>query len=677
MTDGETVRAPDLPLPSLWRWPPRPGSQLEYVWLILVAAVVGVLGAFGNFGFRALIEFCSWIFRGMEWNALGIPRGSWFVLLTPIVLLSGGVALLILDYFFPGDVLGYGFPTFVAMIHLGRARIKRRWIFIKAAGAALSLGAGASVGREGPIAQIGGAIGAAVAQIVGLPAERAKVLVACGAGAGIATTFNAPIGGLLFAQEIVLLGELELSSLTLIIVATTAGVITSRAYSGDMAVLHVHQFLLRSYWELLTYGLMGVVLGLLSAMFIRLFNGTAALFKRLQLPKWAKLGIGLFVVGLIAAALPQNLSDGYPVIDDALAGRLPIIHMAALSVAKLFASSVSLGCGAPGGVFGPIFFIGATVGGSFRGLSTLLLPGLTGPRGSYALVGLGAFLAATSSAPLTALFLLLEMTQDYTIALPALISVITALAMARAIEPESIDTYALKQEGKSLEIGKDRMLLAQISVAAVMTHEPVVLRESDPLPEVLRVGGETAQSILPVVADGDALIGVIVTRELLALIAGSDRLGRLVNAFDIAVRNFPTLKPDSTLDEAMMQIEGEAVDELPVVDDDRRLLGVITRRAIAQAFNRTTISLSAVANREPAIQWSTGYRVMRIRITKAGEGKTLRALDPRVRFSVSVLAVQEANGGFVPIGPDRPFKVGDVIVAAGLQTSLRMFQKEL
>ena len=644
---------------------------------MIVGAAVGVLGAFGNIGFRVLIEACSWLFRGLEWNALGIPRGSWFALLTPIVLLSGGAALLGLDYFYPEEVLGYGFPDFLAMIHLGRARIKRRWIFIKAASAAISLGAGASVGREGPIAQIGGAIGAAVARLAQLPAERAKLLVACGAGAGIATTFNAPIGGLLFAQEIVLLGELELNSLTLIIVATTAGVITSRALSGDVAVLHVHPFVLRSYWELLTYGLMGAVLGVLSAAFIRLFHATAALFKRRQLPKWADLGIGLFIVGLIAAALPQNLSDGYPVIDQALAGQLPILHMAVLSVAKIIASSISLGCGAAGGVFGPIFFIGAMAGGSFRGLSEALLPGLTGPRGSYALVGLGAFLGATSSAPLTALFLLLEMTQDYTIALPALISVIAALATARALEPESIDTYALKQEGKSIQIGKDRMVLAQIAVAAVMTHEPVVLRESDSLSEVLRVGGEAAQSILPVVGPGDKLTGVIVTRELLALITSGDHLSHLVNAFDIALRNFPTAVPDSTLDDALMQIEGEGVDELPVVDSEGRFLGVVTRRAIAQAFNRTTISLSSLASRESPIQWSTGYRVTRITISQAGEGKTLRALDPRARLGVSVLAVQEAHGGFVPIGPDRRFQAGDVIVAAGLPASLRMFQREL
>ncbi|HTY55148.1 MAG TPA: chloride channel protein [Candidatus Binataceae bacterium] len=677
MSNGETAHARELPAPARWHWPPQPGTQLEYFWLIIVGALVGVLGALANLGFRVLIQSSSWLFQGVEWTALEIARGSWFVLLTPIVLLSGGVALLGLNFFFPGEVFGYGFPDFLVMLHLGRARVERRWIFIKAAGAAISLGAGASVGREGPIAQIGAAVGGTVAQLVRLPAERAKVLIACGAGAGIATTFNAPIGGLLFAQEIILLGELELSSLTLIIVATTAGVITSRAISGDAAVLHEHHFVLRSYWELLTYGVMGVALGLLSAFYIRFFHAIMDAFKRLSAAAWVKLAIGLSIVGLVAAVLPQNLSDGYPVIDQALAGELSIARMAVLVAAKIFGSSVSLGCGAPGGVFGPIFFIGAMAGGSFRGLSALLLPGLTAPRGSYALVGLGGFLSATSSAPLTALFLLVEMTQDYTIALPALITLITALAVARAIEPESIDTYALKREGKSLEIGKDRMLLAQISVAAVMTREPVTLRESDPLPEVLRVGGETSQSILPVVAEEGALTGVIVTRELLTLIGSGDRMTQLVNAFDIALRNFPTVTPDATLDHALMQIEGEGVEEIPVVDNEGRFLAIVTRHAIAQAFNRTTISLSALASREPTIQWSTGYRVMRIKITLTGEGKSLRDLDPRVRFGVSVLAVQEAHGGFIPIGPDRPFQSGDVIVAAGLQNSLRMFQREV
>src|SRR5208282_2871757 len=227
------LRAPPIPMSSP---PPSPASspvssipgralsmredQFEYVQLIVLAVLVGGFAALGNLGFRESIEFCSWLFRSVEWRLLGIPRGHAFVLLIPIVLLSGAGAILILDYFFPGDVMGYGFPNFLEMVNLGGGHIKPRWIFVKAAGAALSLGSGASVGREGPIAQIGGAIGAAFAQLAKLSADRSRVLIAAGAGAGIATTFNAPIGGLLFAQEIVLLGHTEIANLTLLIIAT-------------------------------------------------------------------------------------------------------------------------------------------------------------------------------------------------------------------------------------------------------------------------------------------------------------------------------------------------------------------------------------------------------------------------------------------------------------------------
>src|ERR1700678_149828 len=218
------MRRPSLSLRS---------DQFEYVQLILLAVTVGVLAALGNLGFRLLIEFFSWLFRGLEWNALGIDKGGFYRALIPVVLLSGGVAILVLNRIFPEDVLGYGFPKFLEMVNLGTARLKRRWIFVKATGAALSLGAGASVGREGPIAQIGGAIGSAVAQMRRLSADRMKVLVAAGAGAGIATTFNAPMGGLMFAQEIVLMGQTDLTNVVLVVIATFTAVVTSRTMLGQ------------------------------------------------------------------------------------------------------------------------------------------------------------------------------------------------------------------------------------------------------------------------------------------------------------------------------------------------------------------------------------------------------------------------------------------------------------
>jgi chloride channel protein, CIC family len=666
---------------------PRPSlalrtDQFEYVQLIVLATVVGVLGALGNLGFRALIEFFSWLFQGVEWRAIGIGRGGAWRALIPLILLSGGVGTLILNRFFPGEVLGYGFPKFLEQVNLGNARIKRRWIFVKAMGAALSLGSGASVGREGPIAQIGGAIGSAVAQSRRLSPDRAKVLVAAGAGAGIATTFNAPIGGLMFAHEIVLLGHAEMGNLILLIVSTFTAVVASRAILGNATTFAVPAFILRSYWEMLTYALMGCAVGALSAGFIRMFHGIAGVFRRMAVPEWAKLGIGLALVGIIAIFLPENLSDGYPVINLAMAGKFELGMLAALCAAKLFASSLSLGAGAPGGAFGPIFFIGTMAGGTFQRLCELAIPGLTGPRGSYALVGLGAFLAGTTHAPLTALFLLFEMTGGYEVALPAMIATVTALVVARAIESESIDTFQLAREGKTLNIGSDRLALTQIPISAVMTHDVAVVHQNASLTDVLRIAGETAQSTLPVVTAEGGLAGLIVTRDLLRLLASGDELGPLVNAYDLANANCPVVAPDDNLAMASDTMAHEALDELPVAEHRHggRLLGLITRQHIAQALNRVTVSLSTLATRDQSIYWATGYRVTRVEIPAAAAGKTIRKLDPRARFGVTVLALRDPDdpgAGFVPITPDRPLKQGDLIVAAGRPGDIRRFARDL
>jgi len=656
-------------------------DQFEYVQLILLAVIVGVLAALGNLGFRKLIEFCSWLFREVEWNALGIGRGGWHRAFIPVILMSGGAAVLLLDRIFPEDVLGYGFPNFLEMVNLGSARIKRQWIFVKAAGAAISLGAGASVGREGPIAQVGGAIGSTVAQLRKLSPDRAKVLVAAGAGAGIATTFNAPIGGLMFAQEIVLLGHTEIANLTLLIIATFTAVITSRAILGNAPVFEVPDFVLRSYWEMATYALMGAGLGVLAAGYIRFFNGTAAWFRRFDAPVWLKLEAGLAIVGVIAIWLPQNLSDGYPIINRAMAGEYELGLLAALMCAKFFASSVSLGCGAPGGVFGPTFFIGTMAGGTFQRISAMMIPQLTGPRGSYALVGLGAFLAGTTHAPLTALFLLWEMTRSDTIALPAMIATITALVVARAIETESIDEFRLAREGKTLQIGRERLALTLIPVSAVVTKNVTMVGENTSLSEVLRTAGETAQSTLPVVDSDGKLAGLIVTRDLLSMLSGGQEVGPLVNAYDICNPHSATVNLDANLDEASQLMEHDGLDEIPVVERfGGRFLGLVTRQHIAQALNRVTVSLSTLATRDQNIYWATGYRVTRIAVPANAAGKTMRELDPRMRFSVTVLAVQDAGNpesGFVPITPDRPLKVGDELVAAGRSQDIRQFSREL
>ena len=394
-----------------------------------------------------------------------------------------------------------------------------------------------------------------------------------------------------------------------------------------------------------------------------------------------KLEPGLAVVGVIAIWLPQNLSDGYPVINSAMAGDFGIQMLAALMVAKFFASSVSLGCGAPGGSFGPTFFIGTMAGGLFQRVSARVIPHLTGPRGSYALVGLGAFLAGTTHAPLTALFLLWEMTHSDTIALPSMIATITALVVARAIETESIDEFRLARQGKTLQIGSERLALTLIPVSAVVTRNVTIVSENTSLSEVLRTAGETAQSTLPVVNSDGELAGTIVVRDLLSVISGGQELSPLVNAFDICNVHGPTVSLDANVDEANQLMEHDGLDEIPVVErGTRHFLGLVTSRQIAQALNRVTVSLSTLATRDPNIYWATGYRVTRVTVPANAAGKTVRQLDARARFSVTILAVQDAGnpqGEFAPISPDRPLKAGDELIAAGRPQDIRRFTHEL
>ena len=521
-----------------------------------------------------------------------------------------------------------------------------------------------------------------MAQALRVGAQRAKVLVACGAGAGIATTFDAPIGGLLFTQEIVLLGETALGNLSLLIISTTAAVVTSGSLTGNEAsVFQVPAFELRSYWELLTYSLMGITMGLLSAGYVRLFHATADLFGRANLSASLKLGIGLLAVGMIAIPLPQNLSDGYPVINVALAGHLQVRRMVILARAKIVASCISLGCGAPGSVFGPIFFIGTMSGGSFRALSERFLPHFTGPRGSCALVGLGAFLAGTTHAPLTAAFLLFEMTREYQITVPALLSTILSLVVARAIESESIDTFSLACEGKTLHIGKDRLLLMQMRVSAAINTDPDVIASNEVFAEVLRKAGESSQGNLRVVSLEGNFVGLIAIRELLALVTSSEDLPRVGIAADVCESNSPTLAPDSNLDQALRLMEAEGIEEVPVtVPPDSHLVGLLSRSAIRNALNHAAVSMVTVARSDVPIAWSADYRVAQIRVGAGAAGRSIRHLDPRARFGVNIVAIKDADNStaeFGPADPDRILHLGDVLLAAGSPSSVRSFQREL
>ncbi len=649
--------------------------------LAAIAALIGVLGALGNLCFREAIAVSSTAF-GMLGDALTRTVPPLSGLTTPFVLASGGLALIVLARLFPDHTLGYGFPRFLEMVNLEGGRVKKRWMVVKTLGAAISLGCGASVGREGPIAQIGGSIGSAVAQLLRVSGDRAKLFVVCGAAAGIAATFGAPIAGVMFAQEIVLQGEIRLAHFSLIVIATTTSVITSRVMLGADTAFHPRTFVLASYWEIVTYTLMGLVLGVLAVGYTRLFHVALERVGRLRYGTTTKLVGGLALVGVLGLFLPQNLSDGYPTIDLAVKGQLAGSLMAALAIAKILASSLSLGCGAPGGVFGPMFFIGAMAGGAFRGVSAWLLPGLTGPHGSYALVGMGSFLAACTHAPLTAIFLLFEMTGNYEIALPALITAITAVMVSSSIEPESIDTLGLARAGTTLRHREQIMDRIPVSAAFHHTFEPIPATAR--MPEILRVIGESRSTSFPIVDGEQRLLGTISLHDIRSLLVDPSA-NELLVAADLCRTEVPTVTPETSLGTALGRMESADSEEIPVVDaaDPRRILGLLSRADVIREYNRTVLTVRTVpgtAGTDELPQWSKAYRVTTVPVPPEWLGRSLRELDFRARFNVSVLAVQADNKPgrtFEVPEPDRHLRDGEWMVLAGPAAAVRALERTI
>jgi len=479
----------------------------------------------------------------------------------------------------------------------------------------------------------------------------------------------------------VLQGKVELAHFSLIVISTASAVIASRAIGGAETVFHTRVFELTSYAEIATYGVMGILLGVLAAGYVRFFHATLERVARLQLGTAPKLVGGLALVGVVGAFLPANLSDGYPVISDALAGKLAWEAMIMLAAAKIVTSSISLACGAPGGVFGPIFFIGAMSGGAYRALSAWWLPSLTGPRGSYALVGLAAFLGACTHAPLTAVFLLFETTGSYEIALPALVTVILAVIVASAIEPESIDTLGLARAGTSLEPPREQIMdLIPVTSAFHATFES--LRAATPLADVLRIMSESTATHFPVVDAEQRLLGMLSLHDVRSILLDPDA-GTTRTAADLCDRSVPTVTPETSLGEALGRMEEDNREEIPVVDptDPTRVLGLLSRADVIRAYNRALVTMRTIpgaAGADELPQWSKGYRVVRLRLPESWDGRTLRQLDCRAQYGVSVLAVEprdKPGHTFEVPDPDRRLEAGDTLVIAGPVAAVGDFER--
>jgi CIC family chloride channel protein len=531
--------------------------------LLLMSLVVGAGAGLGAAGFRDLIYAITWLFTGRRTfgqqghaESLHLPfLGSWFVLVVPVV--AGAIYGPLIQRF-AREARGHGVPEVMLSVAENGGRIRPQVTVVKALASALCIGGGGSVGRVGPIVQIGSAFASTLGQLVRMSEGRLRVIVACGAAGGIAATFNAPVTGMLFGFEIVL-REFSLDALAATILSAVTADVISRAFFGGAPFFSAipHDLTVTNDVAYLLVGLLGLVAGVIGVAFQKtLYRGEDAADTLWGTrPQWLRPAAGGVLLGLVLLVLPQMYGVGYPVMDRVLANHVALWLVVILMVGKILTTSLTLWIGGSGGVFAPSLFIGAALGTAFGVVAHHVLGAASGPPVLYGVVAMGGVFAGAAQAPLTSIASVAEMTGNFTLTLPIMLACGVASLVARRLTHGSIYTTKLLRRGIDIERPKATGALQALTVAEVMQQ---IGGAGGELPQLGRDAGAGPAP------DWERLIGPVIA-------AGQPQ----------------TLFPEEDLERARRQLVLHGRDGLPVVARDGRLRGWLTRADVLRALAAT------------------------------------------------------------------------------------------
>lgn len=655
----------------------------ETTTLIITAIVIGAGTGLGAVMFIRLIELVyEFFFNGGE--ALFGGLGRWLLIFIPM---AGGLIGGPIIAYFASEAKGHGVPEVMQAIALRGGRIRPRVVVAKIAASALCIGTGGSAGREGPIVQVGAALGSTLGQLLKLSSGRIRNLVACGAAAGIAATFNAPIAGVLFAMEVIL-GELHLGDLGNVIISAVTASTLARVFLGDYPAFSIPRYAMQTPWEVFLYALLGVLAAFSAVGFIRILYWFEDLFDNWKFPDAFKPAVGGLLLGVLGFAypialgwgglsaseaasglpittnIPHVFGAGFAVIGDALLGKVPFLLLFALIFLKPLATSFTLGSGNSGGVFAPALFSGAALGGAFGFLVEKIFPGATAGPGAFATVGMAAVFAGAARAPFTAILIVFEMTNDYRLMVPLMAAVIFSMIVAERLHKESIYTLKLTRRGIRLRRGKDVDVMENMSVEEAMRPAPEPIPSNMPLRMVPSLLDKVRMHGLPVTKDDGGLCGVITVQDVeKAIDTDEHNLNLPVTKF--CSQHLVVAYPDESLHHALERMSHRDIGRLPVVDRNSpsTLVGWISRADIIRAYER------ALTRRVTAQQQVTharlgvtaGVEVVECEV-EAGSSLVRRALS-EIEWPEDSLVASIQRGGqlIIPHGKT-VMEVGDQLV---------------
>ncbi len=629
-------------------------KQAEHTFMVTLAVAIGLLGGGGAVFFRKLIS----VVQHQVWGpgAYSVAQVSdhraWYIVLIPTL---GGLIVGPMVYYLAREAKGHGVPEVMEAVALRSGVMRPRLVVVKTLASAISIGSGGSVGREGPIVQIGSAIGSTLGQLCKLSGARLRTMVGCGAAAGIAATFNAPLAGALFSVEIIL-GDFAVTQFSPIVISSVVATVVARHYLGDVAGFTVPEYTLNSPWELLIYALLGIVAALVGLAFVKVLYLAEDWADRLPLPVWLVAAVGGAIVGAIGIGYPQVLGVGYEAIEQALRGETVILTLAALLVFKIVATSITIGSGGSGGVFAPSLFIGAMTGGALGAVFQDWLPSIVESPGAYALVGMGAVVAAATNAPITAILIIFELTSDYKLIVPLMAACIISTLVATRLSSDSIYTLKLRRRGIDIHKGQDINVLRALSARDVMSPTFATVNAGVSVGQLVERMADQPMARIYVIEDDGTFVGTIALPELRGTIrkgSDSDTLAtQQLTSGDLAREDSRTLQPSQSLDAVMRIFGGKSRDELPVTENGK-LVGVVSRRHLLDAYNEEILkrdmvseissSVSAASSTEEVIL-GKHHRMAEIDAPGLFVGRSIGDLDVRARYGAQILVVRRPQG---------------------------------
>ncbi len=619
--------------------------------LLLLSIVIGLVTGAAAVIFIDLIDWITNFSFGTIPETIA-SLGRWWIIIIPVVgsLISGPIIA-----FFASEAKGHGVPEVMQAMVLEGGRIRPRVAVAKIAASSVCIGTGGSAGREGPIVQVGSTFGSTLGQLFRMSDRRIRNLVACGAAAGIAATFNAPIAGVAFAIE-VLAGDLAISVVSNVVISAVTAAIVSQAFLGSEPAFHIPTYAMKNPVEILFYVVLGLLAGLMGVLFIKVLYGMEDVFDGWKkMPMWVRPAIGALLLGVTGFVYPPILTKlgidpvlakaglpiirnvphifgaGFDTIEAALTGPLPWILLISLLFLKLLATALTLGSGNSGGVFAPALFMGAMLGGLFGLGVDMAFPQYAINPGAYALAGMAAVFVGAARAPLTAILIAFEMSNDYKVILPLMTATIIALVVAHRIHPESIYTLKLARRGLRLRFGRDVDVLDGVMVSEVMTKNPPTINENLTMGELEDYFMRTHHHGVMVVDGRGNLSGVITLQDLDRCLSNREDC-RDIRVKDVMVKSMLTAYPDESIGDALHRMAARDVGRMPVVDrnDPKKLLGAVRRNDIARAYQRGILRRDALSERANLLRASrsggTEFIELRVEPGSSAAGKKVKDL---------------------------------------------------